>query len=940
MSNPILPPAPGQSQQASEYDDFITKLAKYHEERGTTFEAQPRVGPKPVNLLQLYKAVIARGGYDKVSDEKLAWRKLTNDLGYGGNNLPASAFQLKSVYYKFLAAYEIKTEHGKEPPPKEILEDLTAKGGQLLTRTLENFRPSSRRETSQLGMDGSGASEDDGTPARDMNGMDDIHGSGGGRSTRGLRQAPPQRVLFQPDTTPARQSRQANMMPTSAPQGLRGGTMYNNGNYHMPGQQDNDSVSRYEPRSQVMLTMRPVYTPSNNPKQFEKPLPQKPKILLPGTCFDGPNIYVRCLLALKSGIPDEQHYALHHLVKISMERGDKYRFESFAGLAEALIDKVLEITGLITDSSWEIAYPEDGRPRTQMTLDGLDGTPDILERLEKLTIEPLDDNIQPEDFRSKHLLIVQASLALRNMVMLPDNAHYVSEMKPLRDMLSIVLNLPNMETFVELKHNALDIAEQLTKYLHFEANDPLYMSLLKQLESSDRGAILTALGAISRISMLKEETNRLPGVPTSTLELLSSWLLLQDEELVNSVLDFFYQYTAVPSNLDYMISQDLNLSSLINQVSHLLTHNATQVYREYVTKPAVRHPAPADIPAAPADLMAQLLPLPEPERSSKWLRCIFEEDKDEAITQIALWQAYQARFDQSRFGPDNEKLTPKYPILLAASEFIKNVSTTFAEKAAAQVQGGPVQKFIIKGIRIREAPVDLTGKPYSRCKWVSDMDTPTGRAMLQCNGFYINAESMYNHILSDHVGVPKREDGKFKSEKKEYQCLWKGCRKYLSPHEMSTATFASHISIHLPRHNTPEELRAQKEKRGNLSTWIEKQETRRVMYLQGQVDEHGDAAGISLTAVLVLRNLARNLIKTEAEVVALKQGDLSLVTKYFKPIEPRLFYLLAHSKTMVSSPIFDRNMRTVANLKTDYLPHRFAHGCYGGEHKLKSVSPS
>ena len=128
MSTPILPPGTGQNQQASEYNDFITKLTKYHEERGTTFEAQPRVGPKPVNLLQLYKAVIARGGYDKVSDEKLAWRKLTNDLGYGGNNLPASAFQLKSVYYKFLAAYEIKTEHGKEPPPKEILEDLTAKG--------------------------------------------------------------------------------------------------------------------------------------------------------------------------------------------------------------------------------------------------------------------------------------------------------------------------------------------------------------------------------------------------------------------------------------------------------------------------------------------------------------------------------------------------------------------------------------------------------------------------------------------------------------------------------------------------------------------------------------------------------------------------------------------------------------------------------------------
>ena len=70
----------------------------------------------------------------------------------------------------------------------------------------------------------------------------------------------------------------------------------------------------------------------------------------------GPNIYVRCLLALKSKIPAEQDYALHHLVKISMERGDKYRFESFPGLAEALIEKMLEVSSLFYDVEWEVSY--------------------------------------------------------------------------------------------------------------------------------------------------------------------------------------------------------------------------------------------------------------------------------------------------------------------------------------------------------------------------------------------------------------------------------------------------------------------------------------------------------------------------------------------------------------------------------------------------------
>ena len=58
--------------------------------------------------------------------------------------------------------------------------------------------------------------------------------------------------------------------------------------------------------------------------------------------FIGPNIYLRALRSLQSGIPSEVQFALHHLVKMSYERGDKYRFDGFPGLAEALINKILD----------------------------------------------------------------------------------------------------------------------------------------------------------------------------------------------------------------------------------------------------------------------------------------------------------------------------------------------------------------------------------------------------------------------------------------------------------------------------------------------------------------------------------------------------------------------------------------------------------------------
>lgn len=270
-----------------EYEDFIAKLRAYHEKRGTHFDPEPRVGTKSIDLLHLYNTVIERGGYDKVSDEKLAWRKLGSDFNLGTNNLPALAFSLKTAYYKYLAAYEISTFHGKVPPPREILEDTTAKGGGLLYRTMENFRPSIRRDTGILGTENSEASGDDGTPVRDRIGSEETPGSGG-RMTRGLRQAPPQRVLFQPDTQPSRQVRQhpsATSHPPPIPQHhlQQQQTPSHSHQHHMPrvggpyshnpssGTENMSlAVTNYEPRLQMPLTLRPIITPGNNPIEFAR----------------------------------------------------------------------------------------------------------------------------------------------------------------------------------------------------------------------------------------------------------------------------------------------------------------------------------------------------------------------------------------------------------------------------------------------------------------------------------------------------------------------------------------------------------------------------------------------------------------------------------------------------------------------------------------------
>jgi hypothetical protein len=85
-----------------------------------------------------------------------------------------------------IRAYEITHVHKKEPPPKEILEDVTARGAALLTRTLENFKPPGNREQGQLAngedSDHSG-DEGQGTPNRDKGGSEEPGSIG--RITRG-----------------------------------------------------------------------------------------------------------------------------------------------------------------------------------------------------------------------------------------------------------------------------------------------------------------------------------------------------------------------------------------------------------------------------------------------------------------------------------------------------------------------------------------------------------------------------------------------------------------------------------------------------------------------------------------------------------------------------------------------------------------------------------
>ena len=624
--------------------------------------------------------------------------------------------------------------------------------------------------------------------------------------------------------------------------------------------------------------------------------------------FEGPNIYVRTLQGLRSHVPEEQDYALHHLVKISHERGDKYKFDAFPNLAEGLIEFVLGVSSLFYDVQWEICYSED--EHGDNILDGINGTPDILQKIKRLKRTGPPDELETEDFSRKVTKVLEAGLTIRNLALLEDNAVYLSDMPQLRDFLSIALNLPSSPLVTELKHYTLDIAEQVTRYWRMNESDPLYISLLSQVaDGHDRGAILTALRAISRISMNLDDVNLLRDVPISVLRRICEWILLEDEELVSACLDFLYQFTAVPHNVGVLMSDSNKLptSSLFGQLTRLLLYHA-QTSQAKVTALRAVAPTPAtEIPNVPRDLLEHFLKLDEPDRSNQWLKAVFEEDSDSHITQIALWQAYQARFGEYANAQTQ---------LLPAAEFIKNVSTIFTG-ANAQVISGPNQKFIIKGIRPRHAPTDSKGRVYNRCLWKA-------HGSKACPEFHLRSKHMFEHVVHSHIGVNRNDDGAWdfisssQGDQRPRDCYWAGCQHFSkSKRPPSPYDLGMHVKTHLPDESSKKDLKKKHNrtpsnqinlytKEGTIiAPSVDPAHGREATYtyqkLQNTaVDELGNASGLPLSSVLVLRNLARNIPKA---ALLLEPDDLEIfcresMDKLFGPLKTDLMFVYAHNKPL------------------------------------------
>mmetsp|Transcript_19723 Transcript_19723/g.37098 ORF Transcript_19723/g.37098 Transcript_19723/m.37098 type:complete len:175 (-) Transcript_19723:124-648(-) len=96
--------------------EFYKKLTSFLNSVSAPITRYPTIGGQDVNLYNLYRQVVARGGYDRIANDQKSWRELLTRLGSFPKTQKAienNCCLLRGFYQEYLYAYEQHTHFSK-----------------------------------------------------------------------------------------------------------------------------------------------------------------------------------------------------------------------------------------------------------------------------------------------------------------------------------------------------------------------------------------------------------------------------------------------------------------------------------------------------------------------------------------------------------------------------------------------------------------------------------------------------------------------------------------------------------------------------------------------------------------------------------------------------------------------------------------------------------
>lgn len=847
----------------AEYLAFIADLKAYHKDRGTTLQnnGEPALGPRRLDLLKLYRKILAKGGYDAVSDQGMAWRRIADEYNIPPmSNAGMPGYLLKTIYYKCLAAYEIEKHWGKKAPPPELLEQMTARGGaimkrpevrdpaaaaKLLAQKREQAKqpkppatpkePKSAAQQQQKGASAANRGYANNTPASQRPPMG--YGPGSYQGNYGP-----------PHMAPAYQNPYATNVNLNAPiTGLPyGQTITAQGQYYtrtastaVAGQFDTATLNI---NSQKFLTPIAITVPdaTGSAEVIET------RITRP--------VLSRIMLALKSGIKSEVDWAMSLLLKGTYELVDEIQLEQTQGLAETLLIRIDQGIQMLLEQERQVlkeVFPENGAGKQ----------PAAKRQKREGTYFTAQDSAELESR-------LDAALVLRNLVLNADNAKYLSRLSFTSEVLCRGLPLYSglSDKALEMRNYCVELCDAAGQYLAIATEeDPLYKILLGMLSSDDRAEVLCAVRVLSRVSLNDEQNFLLQDIKPDIVARLALLADPVDSELSAGVCDFLFQYTTYRKNTTGLVRSD-HIRVLISRMLDLLDSGSEPRFErrpimKAVTRIAPERPGeakPTGPPDLPQDIVDELLQYPEPQRAIHWMRCSFEEVLNDDVTQIQLWRSYQARFiPYINSGPSSVAGGPPGRPLLQAADLIKIVNQAYSSAQAMVTQGPDGQRFIIRNIRFRASPVSISGRRnYHACRWIVDEAQRS-----TCSAFFSTPGELFAHVCRKHVDTPLAAGQDVQSK---MRCGWAGCGRFTAPNEVDRKQLKQHLLIHMPdRDANATDAPADGVDNGAPAASLANGgpgETGSYLEIARRPtprDEKGEAKGTALAALLVVRNILR-----------------------------------------------------------------------------------
>ncbi|KAF7307515.1 RFX-type winged-helix domain-containing protein [Mycena indigotica] len=421
----------------------------------------------------------------------------------------------------------------------------------------------------------------------------------------------------------------------------------------------------------------------------------------------------RMVLALRSGIHHEIHWALERLLRLSI--GEIFYFEKTPGLVDALFD-------------WPEWYVKEGYKEMGETYQ---------------LFSPSSELVQ----KRRH--------ALDSLAILRNAAWFEANTRELiyhpRSMPLVCLALANLDCAVD------DHAEFLLNVMDFcycfSAYYVVYPNLVNTVwnpiprlchiagTSSNRSLIISALLALN-IFLTNPQNMPLITPNSPALEASLRYLpLVVDKTLLEAVLNYLFTHLSHPTMAKEFLLHPQMPATVKLLVEVLLSEQVEESEDIVVEEP--KHIIPTEAAfARDYELTNQdretIVKLPEPQRCYTWMKLMFVAKRYSELTQVEFWNHYE-----KAFGPHKSQ----YPILIAA-DVIKNVSVVFPS-AQPMVENG---KFIVRGVDRRK----VSGTdPRFTCLW--------NRA--GCRTAFSTLGELFDHILGHLAQLQGAES----------PCLWESC---------------------------------------------------------------------------------------------------------------------------------------------------------------------